>query len=205
MTQQRNLDARIRQLAVIEVRLAKVSTSVANMGGIVRAVGYVTMALGVAIGLSVMLVNSGSSTPSLAGVGFSIILAGLGWGIPLVLVGGYAQMRSLSVQADALRRDVGDFEMTDSADSSVPARTQSVGVRPERANDTSVQPPAQASPTPGTGQSAWERVRGLSDSEKARLATQPPSDLAPAWWPDPLQQSSQRYWNGTQWTGRLRG
>ena len=94
VTQQRNLDARIRQLAVIEVRLAKVSTSVANMGGIVRAVGYVTMALGVAIGLSVMLVNSGSSTPSLAGVGFSIILAGLGWGIPLVLVGGYAQMRS---------------------------------------------------------------------------------------------------------------
>ena len=36
VTHQRNLDARIRQLAVIEVRLAKVSTSVANMGGIVR-------------------------------------------------------------------------------------------------------------------------------------------------------------------------
>ena len=70
-----------------------------------------------------------------------------------------------------------------------------------------VAPPGQvASPRPArTGHPSGERVFLLSDSEKVSLATTPPTSPDPAWHPDPLLASTERFWNGTQWTGRTRG
>lgn len=68
-------------------------------------------------------------------------------------------------------------------------------------------PPASASSTaapPTLGGGGPERGRMPSDSEKAQLAAVPPEDRAADWYRDPLGQASERFWNGVQWTGRLR-
>lgn len=49
-----------------------------------------------------------------------------------------------------------------------------------------------------------ERVLVLSDSDKAALAQVRPPSTEPGWHPDPLGQHTSRYWNGQQWTGRVR-
>ena len=62
--------------------------------------------------------------------------------------------------------------------------------------------PAASPAAAGTAARSQERVRILSDPEKAALAgVAPPSNDA-GWFDDPLRPGGQRYWNGTQWTGR---
>ena len=72
---QNYFDTRTRQLVTIEASLAKVSKSVANMGGIVRVVGYVTIAIGVAMGLVTMLAFTATYAGSSTAV--SGVIAGL--------------------------------------------------------------------------------------------------------------------------------
>jgi hypothetical protein len=55
---------------------------------------------------------------------------------------------------------------------------------------------------PGTTAHSQERVRILSDPEKAALAGVAPPSHDAGWFDDPLRPGGQRYWNGTQWTGR---
>jgi hypothetical protein len=52
---------------------------------------------------------------------------------------------------------------------------------------------------------ANDRVLILSDEQKVRLAIAGAPQFGPAWYHDPLSDSSTphaRYWNGRQWTGR---
>lgn len=198
-----NSDPRSRALTTLDGRLARVAKSVENMGGIVRGVGYATIGLGILGGVILVLAGASarSSSTTFSGVvtGITLILAGFAWGIPLVLVGGYAQMRSLSVQADAARRELERPIAT--ADSRTDGRASVVVAQP---------PSGAADSGPVANQAVRleesdgeERVRMLTESEKGRLAAVPPSDREPGWFLDPLGQATQRYWNGTQWTGRI--
>ena len=74
-------------------------------------------------------------------------------------------------------------------------------VPPQPAQGTA---PVQAvAPTaPGSAVHPQERVRILSDPEKAALAQVAPPAADAGWFVDPLHPEGQRYWNGTQWTGR---
>lgn len=47
-----------------------------------------------------------------------------------------------------------------------------------------------------------ERIRILSDLDKAALHEVPPPSTAAGWYADPLVEGGQRFWNGAQWTGR---
>ena len=53
------------------------------------------------------------------------------------------------------------------------------------------------------GAGVVERGRFLSDQERAHLATVTPQELSPGWYGDPLAPTGSRFWNGTQWTGRV--
>jgi hypothetical protein len=57
------------------------------------------------------------------------------------------------------------------------------------------------SPAVAGGRSG-ERVDILSDHDKAQLALVAPPDPEPGWYSDPMTEDVQRWWNGTQWTGR---
>lgn len=48
-----------------------------------------------------------------------------------------------------------------------------------------------------------ERVLVLSDTDKQRLAQVPPSSTEPGWYVDPLTGQGARWWNGSEWTGRV--
>lgn len=50
-----------------------------------------------------------------------------------------------------------------------------------------------------------ERVRILTDEQKAVLAQHPAETDTVAWLPDPMSPGTDRYWNGHEWTGRIRG
>lgn len=202
-----NADQQVRELVVLEQRASRAAKSVVSMGGIVRVVGYVFIGIGVALGLLVLLgglAASGSSRSSASvlgsavGAGITLVIAGFAWGIPLVLVGGYAQMRGYTIQADDVRRRLegGDpwaAPLTPSS-SPVPPPGAAAYPVPTQGVDATAAPAA-----PGA-----EHVRFLTDVEKSRLAQVPPADPSPAWHADPLDPSRQRYWNGTEWTGRLR-
>jgi hypothetical protein len=204
-------DPRSREIAHLDVRLSRVSKSVERVGGVVRVAGYTAIAGCAALGVLVMAVGSsrsvsGTTATSAVGSGLTLVIVGLFWGIPLVLIGGYAQMRSLDVQLAAARRHPG----------APPAG--SVGLAsagPSHSAPTLTAAPAEPPPAPGNAPSfaaearlpatsGPERVRILTESQKALLAMTPPADVQPGWFDDPLGESAQRFWNGTQWTGRVR-
>lgn len=184
------------------MRIARVAKSVENIGGIVRVLGYISMALGVIFGFIIVIAASSTrgTTSSLVasgiGSGLTVVIAGFVWGLPLVLIGGYAQMRSLTVQADAARREIDGLEAFTVAGSPGSAPASSPGAIPASAMPGAA--PGPMSELPGK-----EKVSFLTDPEKARLSAMPPADQAPGWFADPLGKAVQRYWNGTQWTGRM--
>ena len=71
------------------------------------------------------------------------------------------------------------------------------------ATPPSVAPSAAAAPVAASATAdPRERVRILSDQEKAALAEVAPPSTDADWYDDPLHADGTRFWNGTQWTGR---
>ena len=114
-------DRSIRATAALDARTVKVARSVENWGAVVRALGYLAMALGVALALLLLLSLAApsdslySSGGSAVGAAILVALGGFIWGVPLVLVGGYAQMRSLALQAEKSQGSAARFAGSDPA------------------------------------------------------------------------------------------
>ena len=88
---------------------------------------------------------------------------------------------------------------------SFPAASGSSATPPSVAPPPAPAPQGFEPPAPvaaGATADPRERVRILSDQEKAALADVAPPSSDADWYDDPLHADGRRFWNGTQWTGR---